>query len=790
MVSEQLLQSNIVGARNIAHRLLVAIKRALQKGQPPKGLDIEAWRFRNCLYRLLHSLVPYFHDEIDLIVDDNSAVLNEAATPTDNQYTLAVFQAFGMQLPIKSADDYPSFVFQAAGIDLLVSSLLTESDSNNTRYIVNGLFCAVYDCPGLLGASAQIFEELLCANKFDFETSIVLVSALEQLSHLAPVDPNSSRRVCQSLMQYASSVLSSSSITVCYRLLCYLFEAIYAWISRSKTVDYDTVAAAFKLFVGFLNDTNSLAKPTLSPSLKTKGVSKKNEQPATEVAGPMRYRKSLAERVFSAEATANPEITSAGALSPAIAAHTAAAFRDCVESTLQKLIHLLCQEKINTNYPKLCDSIMRERDILSDLYLVKYYAVSSTVIVGIVERAEAVYAFYRCPVGCFVWKQQLKMAFECDEKSNSAEESHSAVMDVDGSVPDASIAPMAVPLVTYPQSNINVSTDLVVDDTDFLATLEHNKDYAKTLSRTLTSAKKLQESFQQQCTRKVLYNRVGPIAGPSSSGHFARLFLSHMGLTHENMRPLLLPIKANDQLANDLEKLDALSCREQLVVPVHFVASGRNDPEQLRTDLLSSTNVTVTQAFAEFTQRLGGLSSIGFGEYGPFFADGNVEVTFQIRPRSPADASIPEAVAVVWCEDNSEITSLPGKLPMARDNFAILVVTPVLLAAADSTTGWSRGQFYRIRILHAATSNADSLCIQKTSHMFGPLIDGTIVRGTATLARMIRDTAVSIHFFLLRYSQSSPNPVAHRTQLLKSLIFRSFQSQSSEAANFYESILN
>ena len=148
----------------------------------------------------------------------------------------------------------------------------------------------------------------------------------------------------------------------------------------------------------------------------------------------------------------------------------------------------------------------------------------------------------------------------------------------------------------------------------------------------------------------------------------------------------------------------------------------------------------------------------GFGEL--TFNEGNVDLTFKVphmMPRVSADTGVPlelpnglpitphglssynhikdTLVTLLWIEDLYSLTTIPSKL--STNSLVYLCIAPVMESASDG--------LYNVRILVASDDPSIRL-------VFGPLVDNILIQ-RQHLARLIRDTVISIHYFYKQHDQ-------------------------------------
>jgi hypothetical protein len=92
-------------------------------------------------------------------------------------------------------------------------------------------------------------------------------------------------------------------------------------------------------------------------------------------------------------------------------------------------------------------------------------------------------------------------------------------------------------------------------------------------------------------------------------------------------------------------------------------------------------------------------------------------------------------VTALWIEDPTDLATIPSKLSLA--SLVYLCISPVMEAASDG--------LYSIRILVASDDPSIRL-------VFGPLVDNVLVQ-REQLARLIRDTVISVHYFYKQHDQ-------------------------------------
>lgn len=757
---ESVLVSGHMGIISLVIPVFGAILRFIPKCKtiksPLPGVQMEDLRM--CCYRLLSLIYCYFDegddDPLDCKLIADFSVYGGSFKSLETAQTFSCFACFA------SSIKKPSVFLKASHLDTLLASLLIEDSPSNIRFLLNSvstvLFCNHLEFPELFSFLVKSFEDFLLkppaiwSNKSLVDTQITIVRILEQWSRLTGLSSADSIRLCSSLINMAVGLYSKANLPFYFRLIISIYESVFSWLSASGS-PLVCVSAFIAALVKFMNQDAAPIKPKnnqttqnnqtgqsqSNPSSQTTNQTSQPSQNPSSSSSPsspslygMKSHKSLSERVFTLES--GNEDPRPSRLSPSLQKGVAEVFLEYTDSTLQRLIGLLLQEQINSNYPVDMNSSLSDD---CGLETVKYFTLSSSIIVGFTDKI----MFVRNSIGKFAWSHEYKVSTAAGSPGTTPSTTildHEAVGE---------LIPFSRKIVVTDADDVDDS-EILLNESNWIKTLENNRSVAAKITPILAEVQKhLKDEFTPAIPLKSRLNRVQPQAAlPLDSPEIlSRLLLTHLGFLNSGTQALV-GIISSDSLACDLKKLDELSARENIIVPIYFHSGTGSVPEfvpqpaaqfvpetvpqsalqcvpesdsqsvsesALQSDSQSVPGLvpesdplpvpqSVSQSFEHFVAGLGGYPDSA--SIGPVYADSSLHVTFPvITELTTTCPQFNESVSVIWSEDSETLQSLP-KSP---SNFVHFLVSPVLI-------GGRKGQFFRIRILLARSLKAEYNSIQ------------------------------------------------------------------------------
>lgn len=663
---------------------------------PLHGVQLEDLRM--CCYRLLSLIYCYF--------DANDGPLSLKLTADQNLYIGSFKSPESAQSSpcfacFATSIKNPSVFLKASHLDTLLASIAIEDSHANIRFLLNSastvLFSNHLDFPDLFPFLVQSFEELLLKPPTSWptnslvDTQITIVRILEQWSRIAVLPSEDSTRLCSSLINLTVALHSKNNLSFYFRLIISIYESVFSWLSVSGS-PFSCVSSFISVLVKFMNVTTAIkpnpANTQTNQTNQTHKIQPQNQHNSSVPTSPtvygMKTHKSLAERVFTLEfGNDDPRPSS---LSPTLEKGVNEIFLEYTDSTLQRLIGLLLQEQINSNYPVTMNSSLSDLDDCGETGTVKYFTLSSSIIIGFTDKL----MFVRNSIGKFTWSHEYQLS-----KGVTTEklESSSVILDqepVVGLVPFSRRIVVTEPaIVDEPYLAEADTKTIILNESNWIKTLENNKKIAEKITPILKEVQKhLKEEIIPSIPLKSRINRVQaqPALSLESGEILSRLLITHLGFLNSSTQALV-GILSSDSLPSDLRKLDELSARENIIIPVYC------DWKDAET---SGSNVS--KSFEYFVSGLGPLGESST----PIFADSSLQVTFPII--SEPSSSFNETVSVIWSEDSETIPihSLP---PLSPSNLVHLLISPILV-------GGIKGQFFRIRILLAKSLTAEYNSIQ------------------------------------------------------------------------------
>jgi hypothetical protein len=658
---ENVLISGLLGVRSLIIPIFSAITRLIPRTKSQKQQLIIFSEFSQqqlnlACYRLL-SLVNSF------VVCDDPFILAFKDTvgdikTVDHVYSDVISKCFP-----------PTDIgyFRAISMNILVGSLLMEDSVINIRFLLSSISGILYSeftkIPSLAAVLVKIFEDILCKPPVSWtfsspvllvEIQIFIVGILEQWARLGPLESEDSDRICMTLIKQSMVLYSKQSLPLYLHLIFSIFEAIFPWISMSASSA--CISAFLSTLVKFLNE----------PSGPLNRSARSVKSPISPVVYGVKTRKSLADRVFTVEVGTADERP--GSLSPTLLKSTDEIFLEYTEATLQRLLNILFQEQINSNYPLMLDSSVSE---LNDQPIdIKYFAVSSTIIVGFSDHK----VFMRSSVGKFVWELDFKMS-----KNEMGPKSFSqivpSIIDEDPSKL-SQIHPFQQKSVVLDSSD-SFPDDEILNEFSWTTTLNNNPSYSSKFTNIVNEVNShLKEEIVSHLplkSRTCVYQPQVP-AVIDYPEIISQMFLTHLGFLNITSHSLLCPISP---CSDDISRLDGMSSREIICSPIHFISSNYYSKR---------SNMEVSQAFEAFVKKLGSFRELGSG---PVYADSSVEMEFKIISESDSENYHDSAVSIIWCEDFENFSE---SIPQSNSNFIYIVIVPVLF-------GGEKGRFFRIRII-------------------------------------------------------------------------------------------
>lgn len=741
---EPVLVSGHLGILSLVIPVFAAVLRFVPKSKTVKSplQTVPLENLRMCCYRLLSLIYCYFDEHDGPLSSKITADLNvhnfkmpESAT----SQTSPTFACFG------SALKNPTTFLKATHLDTILASLLIEDCPSNMRFLLNSISTVLFtdhqNFPDLFTFLVRKFEELLLKPPTNWAASLVvtqisIVRILEQWSRLNVLPSADSTRLCTSLIGLTVSLYSKLNLPLYFRLIISIYETVFSWLSVSGS-PFICVSAFINALVKFMNQD---AKALNNANANNPNNSKNSiSNPLSPSVYGIKTHKSLAERVFTLELGHDDPRPSS--LSPTLLKGVDEIFLEYTDSTLQRLIGLLLQEQINSNYPVEMNSTISDLDLLASGQVVKYYTLSSSIVIGFTDKI----MFVRNSIGKFTWAHEYSVTRNAVQVSRIKEES-SLVLDLEP-VDSSLLKPFNRKYVVTESSELDISVvsdvsddELILNESDWVRTLENNKSVAAKITPILNEVDKhINEEISPFIPLKSRVNRVHPQAAlPLDTPEIlSRLLFTHFGFLSSSTQALVGILTPSESFLDDLKKLDELSSRETLTIPIYFV--GTRPQTCLDCDCEidcegdcegQNSESAVSKSFEAFVTGLGGYDHTGIG---PIYADTSFQVAFPVIADTAETRHYNESVSVIWSEDSETLQSLPP----SPSNFVHLLISPILI-------GGEKGKFFRIRILLARSLQAEYNSIQSLYNV-SP-------RGLFNMYINILLVFVSAHFTVVRPS--------------------------------------
>lgn len=584
-------------------------------------------------------------------------------------------------------------------LDTLASSLSAEDSMRNVRFLLNVMtsFASDADVP-LASVIVKIFEESLYQERWVNETLLTTVRCMEQLAKIQNYDAELIKRVCLSLMTQAESLYSRNPLPSIYYLLIAIFECSFAWLSIEGQFHIDCLSATLTTMIKIAN------------GLHNKGETKSRKSAVIDASATynIKSRKSLANRVFTTDT--GVEDNRPRTLSPSLQKGVDEIVSEYLDSSVQKIMGLLLKNQLYSPHVTKIDTIDESK--------LTYFTLSATIVIGVGEDVIVL----RNAADRYVWKTAFQDATATlTNRSEYGPESTSIDLEF-----DFKAEAFARPLVVIEGGQED--SDVLLNNENWLGSLENNPEKSESISAIMKEANSHLRNMLDEAPRKALLMSADANMKHNPVKSLCTLF-THLGLTLPATRALLMPLREPQA---DLVKLDSMSVLETISVPVIFKSSKDSDNN-------------VSQSYMDFVKSLGSFEADASD---PFYVDGAVNVNFTL---TKSDVVRDASVAVIWAEDAENVSTLPQKLPVDSSAFVYLTIAP--LAVGNG----SKGHFYQVRILLSKTAPAESEAFAKYSNIFGPIVDGMIV-DRHCLGRLVRETAISAHQFILRFILNKPTP--------------------------------
>lgn len=584
-------------------------------------------------------------------------------------------------------------------LDTLASSLSAEESMCNVRFLLNVMtsFSSDADVP-LASVIVKIFEESLYQERWVNETLLTTVRCMEQLSKIQNYEPELVKRVCLSLMTQAESLYSRNPLPSIYYLLIAIFECSFAWLNIEGQLHIDCLSATLTTLTKIMN------------GLQHKGDAKSRKSALIDSSATynIKSRKSLTSRVFTTDA--GLEDNRPRTLSPTLQKGVDEIVIEYLESTVQKISGLLLKSLLYVPHLTRIDNI--------DESNLTYFTLSANILVGVGEDVIVL----RNAAGRYVWKTNF-VDKAADMTANPEYGPECTRIDLEF---ESKAAVFSRPLVVTEEADDDV--ELLLNDENWLSSLENNPEKSESISGVMKEASLHLKTMLEEAPRKALLISANANMKHQPVKTLFALF-THLGLTLPATRALLMPLR---HCGSDLAKLDSMSVLETVTVPLIFKAN-------------KDSQNAVSQSYMDFVNSLG---SFDVDSSDLFYVDYSSNVNFIVtKSEVVRDAS----VAIIWAEDAEDVSSLPQKLPADSSAFVYLAIAPL------AVNNGRKGHFYQVRILLSKTAPAESEAFAKYSNIFGPIVDGMIV-DRHCLARLIRETAISAHQFILRFVLNKPSP--------------------------------
>ena len=639
---EPVLLSNQPGVRCLLPSLYDACRRVIKRYVASKPSVPESIRL--CCYRLLSIIGIHFQNDLMAL---KGGIKMESM---NGLYSQVILNA--------SSDSPSSQILFKMCVDILVTAANVEESMSNVRFLLNTTVSLIRFDSLLVPVFAKVLEEALYLERWNIETLLTTVRCLEQFSSHKGYPLELVKRISFSLMTLAESLFSKNQLSHTYFLLIAIYEASFSWLSSMEKFDSDCVANILTSLTKFLASTEK----------------SKKSQHESHSGSTGNNRKSLASRVFTVDG--KEEELRAGTLSPNSQKSVEEMFAEYTNSMIQRALALLFDDLVRNGSLTQVDDC----DEFDAKNAFTYYAFSSSIILGYTDRMIVM----RNAAKRFAWK----VNFTYSESLSAPSPPASPFSGLKSYFSEIHLIPKGEVTLFHRESVVDDSElaedALLLNDDCWHGSLQDNSVHCLEILEIIDSARGNLESLMSEAPKKAIQIVPQQDYKPSLALKPFTI-LSHLGFLLPSIRSVLMPLPHSSELVSDLKRLDSMSFKLELSVPIEY-----------RSDASSASSPSSSIGFSSFVNGLR-ANSRSYEEH-------SVKVDFSANCPCP-DASI----AVVWSENGESIDNLPNLIPVDSSVFVYLVILPVLVG--DSM----KGHFYQVRILLSKCAPDEAESFQKHS---------------------------------------------------------------------------
>lgn len=579
--------------------------------------------------------------------------------------------------------------FRVELLELLIISLLHETDPGNIRYLINALTAfftdEAIDSPETLALLIDLLGSLLCSGKWDPKACLVALESLKQLAEhqeaILRIDPQSASNLVKTLSLFALGLFSSAPSQLLPSWLPALlanFDTILAWLGPLSSTWLATSPDCQNALLSLLTTAAAAAPIPMPPGTRPPPPDLPQE----------RLRASPSKSSLLAGTTKSPSTSSiASARAKAAAEMMESPLALAAKATLMALLQRVCLGRDSPFVPFAVSSTANEAlllgQLVNDLHFspeslqdaldalpeaersrLCYYLIGDELLLCLLESKATdqpppgqagsppkLFILVRSICGRFTWQGSIRYwpsGLERPPTHSLPARGTNEAVTFGSSFKFANEGG-----ATTIESN---ACDIVVDSGPLIEQrLRQWKASRQESSRTLVNfgvISQLQHAQHQQSTESLATQEAGHYAGGQSPlmlraslqgpqpplGHMHRLFLAHTllgGIQRFPPPQKIREITTSPALLSAIRDLDRIPERETLAISVLYILS----PRQSLCEILNQQHVS--QDFSHFLSSLGwpmetarhlgysgGLASEAVTKTFPYYADDQVEVVF------------------------------------------------------------------------------------------------------------------------------------------------------------------
>ncbi|ORE10052.1 hypothetical protein BCV72DRAFT_247745 [Rhizopus microsporus var. microsporus] len=804
----ELFAADLEGVRILVPEFIKAIKMVLPKLRIECKVPVDQLRWAAIKVLSTVMCLPNHIHKVELQQREDSA--DQVTLAGDQEQIVAQLIRVLYAEPQEEVTDKPTLSLKYYILEILLTSLRTETSSHNMRYILHLINVYVIEdvpfCPGLVGTVVKLIQDKILTmqlpNDVIFVAFDVLMDFVDLYDFVKRDSKNVARELVLALSRYVNTLLQTGNLVNTYGLIVQAYECMIRWVLVSQWIigDKDCCKAVIETLSKGITilekDTHTVVPPNTSEQPPIVPPEKKKRRdtglmpPKQLFQLPPRVNKGAHQTTPSNSNTSQHEPSHAPPTDTSRPAKEYIAIRRaaqyCMSLFVNQLGRFALPNELDDARPEMADDLhqlrlYKEKHGTYERCPIRCFMLSDRTLLTIMDTTShipSILVVVRDTTGKYAWSIETRYMDKPFEPSNQTDPpkqeqqrqyqttqptlstNKRVTVPKATAVNEAEMPNMEKLFAPHSDNWKELETVKVLIDRQLKAETTQKKPVA-TVCRTLPACTKVDYELPRGF----------------------RLFLSQLGFLLPQNRGHIIPLKMNDTVVSEMEALDMLSERDCISVTVYYAKSGATTWSELVEQL-----PTPNERFQQFIHCLGWTVDLeshkGYkGRLTPsvcdtttYYSDRIVEFVahnpyFLKRPVDGTNvnslhqqATVDDHTCIIWIEDLADYQTLAERIKQnAATNSKLMVYIFINPLKHTSDT------LYWIRIY--VPSKGASQRLYENMMILGPLVDGIVVSRHA-LGSMVRRTAISAHQACRVVMDTFTRPYIVRKEYIKEMMHR------------------